>query len=515
MSQPSYRYGVVAAGHHETAKAADTILQAGGNAFDATIAAMLTACIAEPILASPGGGGFLLAKPANANPVVYDFFAQTPHERQPVAETDFYPIDADFGDARQTFHIGMGSIATPGFIHGLFTIHRDLCRLPLTDLMEYPIALARNGIIQNSFQHLISKIVEPILHATQEAFAIHQSPDSENTLLSPGELRKQPQLADFLQTLLHEGEALFYKGEAGRLMIEECRNRGGHLRENDLLNYQLIKRFPVQYTYRNAKIISNPPPSLGGTLIALALGILETKRLDPRQAGSLSHIDSLAESICLTNEVRRDQQSRIERLLNPEFRSEFIRAFMKGGICRRGTTQISIADSRGNLASITLSNGEGSGYVIPGTGIMLNNMLGEEDLNPHGFQNWPLNVRMASMMAPTLVERDNGDVYVTGSGGSNRIRSAILQVLSNLIDYQMPLEKAVSYPRIHFENELLSIEPGFDPQIFESLIQQYPVQKHWKDKNLFFGGAHSVLLRSDGSFHGAGDSRRGGVAILH
>jgi gamma-glutamyltranspeptidase/glutathione hydrolase len=180
-------------------------------------------------------------------------------------------------------------------------------------------------------------------------------------------------------------------------------------------------------------------------------------------------------------------------------------------VFRRGTTQISIADAEGNLASMTLSNGEGAGYLLPGTGIMLNNMLGEEDLNPGGFHRWTEDRRIGSMMCPTLVEHADGGWSVLGSSGSNRIRSAILQVLSNLIDLRMPLSEAVEAPRIHYEAGRLNIEPPCDGELLAALRAHWPDILVWSGRSIFFGGAHSVAIGADGTLRGAGDSRRGGV----
>ena len=181
--------------------------------------------------------------------------------------------------------------------------------------------------------------------------------------------------------------------------------------------------------------------------------------------------------------------------------------------CYRGTTQISVADANGNLASMTLSNGEGSGYVLPGTGIMLNNMLGEEDINPYGFHLWPENRRIASMMAPTLMLSGNGMSVATGSGGSNRIRSAILQVLVNLIDFGMDVDRAVEFPRLHLEQETLNLEHQIALCDHEKLNGCFSEIKLWPDKNLFFGGAHTVMRSASGELFGKGDSRRGGACI--
>jgi gamma-glutamyltranspeptidase/glutathione hydrolase len=178
----------------------------------------------------------------------------------------------------------------------------------------------------------------------------------------------------------------------------------------------------------------------------------------------------------------------------------------------RGTTHISTIDSLGNSASLTLSNGEGSGQLLPGTGVMLNNMLGEEDLNPAGFNRWPCDVRVSSMMAPTLAE-DEHQLIAIGSGGSNRLRTAILQTLSNLIDFGMSPEQAVNAPRMHFERGQLDIEPGFEQASIQDLLADFPDHRIWSSHNLFFGGTHTVCW--DGRhFTGAGDPRRGGV-FLH
>ncbi len=169
------RRGIVAAGHETTAQAAIEIFREGGNAFDAALAALFASCVAEPVLSSLGGGGFLLAQSQQKTPLVYDFFAHTPKHKPKESETELYPILADFGTAQQEFHIGMGSIATPGVIKGLFGVHRDLCRLPLKVIIGPACETARHGVAINTFQHYISEIVSPIIKSSPAALRIHQS----------------------------------------------------------------------------------------------------------------------------------------------------------------------------------------------------------------------------------------------------------------------------------------------------------------------------------------------------
>lgn len=506
--------GIVAAGHEATAFAAREMLLAGGNAFDAALGGMLAACVAEPVLASPGGGGFLTALPAAGEPIVYDFFAHTPQRRQPVSAIDFKPIVADFGTASQVFHIGMGAMATPGFIQGLFDIQKDLCRLPMDLLMAPAQQLARKGVTINPFQDLIARIVAPILQATPAAQALHASPNDPSRLISTGEQHRQSDLADFLAALEQEGAALFYQGEVANRLIQDNREQGGHLRREDLTGYRVIRRKPLSQNYRDARLITNPLPSLGGPLIAFSLSLLASEKLAQKALGSERHLRHLARVMRVTQDLRGDRQIPLEHILKPEVALRYRQRLQRGGISRRGTTQISIADRQGNLASLTLSNGEGCGYVIPDTGVMMNNMLGEGDLNPGGFHVWPANHRLASMMAPSLLLTGEGDAVVLGSGGSNRIRSAILQVISNLIDFNLPLDAAVSQPRIHFEGTLLSLEPGIAPATMKALLDEFPNHQSWDDKSLFFGGVHSALRDRDGRLQGVGDERRGGVAML-
>jgi gamma-glutamyltranspeptidase/glutathione hydrolase len=197
-------------------------------------------------------------------------------------------------------------------------------------------------------------------------------------------------------------------------------------------------------------------------------------------------------------------------LLDPAYLAKYRQHILGRTESPRGTTHMAIIDNDGNIASMSVSNGEGCGHLIPGTGIMLNNMLGEEDLNSTGFHKWTPDQRMTSMMSPTLLLTADGDEIALGSGGSNRIRTAILQVILNLVDYGMSPADAVNSPRIHYEKGLLSIEGGFDNREITRLLGRYPDHKIWQERSLYFGGTHTVMKNSAG-FSGAGDIRRGGV----
>ncbi len=515
----SSSHGVVAAGHPATAQAAEAVLHDGGNAFDAIVAAHFTACVAEPVLCSLAGGGFMLADANGTRPRVYDFFAQTPLQCRDPAELDFYPILADFGTAQQEFHIGLGAVATPGSVRGLFEIHRDLCSMPMKRLVEPAIQLAREGIRLNDFQAYIFSIIEPIFLASPASRKIYADPDKPSQIIGAGKLLQQHDQADFLDSLAREGEDLFYRGEVAAAISQLNSQGGGHLSRADLESYAVIKREPLSIPYRDAQVFINPPPSSGGLLIAFALDLLAQVNMADYPFGSSAYLQLLASTMELTNHARlatlasETVHPDAAQLLNPEFLHQYRDQIIGRARSFRGTTHISVIDSNGNIASMTVSNGEGCGSIIPHTGVMLNNMLGEEDINPNGFHRWPLNQRMTSMMAPALVLFEDGRRIAIGSGGSNRIRSAILQVLINLIDYSMSAEQAVNAPRIHLEGDLLSIEDGFKPEALEDITAVYPHHTVWPNLNLFFGGAHTVMSDA-GTFSASGDPRRGGVAIV-
>lgn len=513
MSKPR---GAIAAGHPETVKAAEMILREGGNAFDAVLAAQLTAFVAEPVLTSLGGGGFLMAETNPGKQILYDFFVQTPISKKDPAGLDFYPISADFGEALQEYHIGSGSIAVPGMVKGLFEIHRDLCSIPLQTLAEPAIELARRGVKMNSFQSGVFDIVRPIYRSSRGAKDIFRSTNNPGELIRTGEILKQPELANILEELVINGDQLFYKGEIAESISGISREEGGHLSMDDLQSYRVIKRNPLEITYRGQEIMINPPPSSGGLLIGFALKLKNEFEKIPAEYGTADYVSRLAQIQQLTDKARLDalvnnpNEDPDSMILDPDYLSVYKEEILNRMSAFRGTTQISIADKKGNLASLTSSNGEGSGVMIPGTGIMLNNMLGEQDLNPGGFHSWQPNERVTSMMAPGILKM-NGDTSIAfGSGGSNRIRTAILQLLMHVIDYEMPLKDAVNAPRIHIEDNLLNSEVNLNKKEYSGLRKFYPNQKIWGKKSLYFGGAHSVGRWPKG-FSGAGDVRRGGV----
>jgi gamma-glutamyltranspeptidase/glutathione hydrolase len=509
--------GAIAAGHPCTAAAGVEMLRQGGNAFDAVAAAVLTACVAEPGLTSLAGGGFLLAHTPGRN-VLFDFFTQTPRQKRPIEEVDFYPVIVNFGEALQEFHIGLGAIAVPGTIGGIYHVQQTLGRLPFAVVTEPAIHYARTGVEVNPFQAYCVQILEPILLRDP---AMKQVYAPTGTLVRAGDRITMTDFANTLEHLARVGVGDFYHGELAHQLVDDCRLRGGYLTLEDLANYQVIERSPLSVQYRGQTFITNPPPSSGGALIGFSLALLNSVDLSTLSPGSLEHVRLLAAVMRLTNQARADGYDR--RLYDPDVAQQFLAPDHLTAYAQHlptpvnkwgSTTHVSVIDGEGNAASVTSSNGEGCGYAIPGTGVMVNNMLGEADLHPHGFHNWTEQVRISSMMAPTMVLDGDRPAIVLGSGGSNRIRTAILQVISNRVDFGMDLDTAVHFPRIHWEDGMMNLEPGLD---LAMATDQFPFDQGvlpWEQQNMFFGGVHAVMRGRNGMLDGVGDRRRGGAVAL-
>ena len=504
--------GVIAGGHELTVQAGEEVLRAGGNAYDAALAALAMAFVAEPVLASPGGGGFMLARPRHGKARMYDFFVHTPALKQADDELDFYPTLADFGTVQQEFHIGRGTVAVPGMMRGMFEIHRDLATMSMPELMSQAVTAARTGIEVTPYQAYLFTVVESIFSATAPCRSIYASAHDPDVMVRAGERLLQPSLADTLEILAIEGDTLFYRGEIAATIAADC-GAGGQISLADLAAYEVVCRQPLVLEYSGARIYTNPAPSAGGTLVAFGLELLRGQDFAHSRHGTLDHVSTLVDALDLTGQARVECAAAApdgQSLLDPALLARYRDDIGARRASRRGTTQLSVIDGKGNLASLTVSNGESAGCLIPGTGILLNNMLGEQDLNPGGFQRWRQAHRMSSMMAPTVIEWPEGDLVATGSGGSNRIRSAVLQVVSNVLDFGMSVEAAVEAPRVHVEGDLLSVEGGFDIEQLAPLLNNYRHHQLWDDRNMFFGGAHTVARTAKG-FAAAGDSRRGGA----
>jgi gamma-glutamyltranspeptidase/glutathione hydrolase len=496
--------GLVSSGHPLVSEAAALILREGGNAFDAVVAAGFASTVAEPLLNSPGGGGFILAHTARGEEVLFDFFADVPGlggGTMDPATLDFPSIVVTFLGAEQVFHIGMASAAVPGTLKGLLHVHRRLGRMPLADVLAPAVDLAREGVTINSFQAHLSELLEPILRSSPEALGYYT--DGGGELLGTGQRYRNPELATFLEGLPADPEG-FYGGDLAHQVARAMQERGGLLTREDLERYRVIERTPLEVRYRGRRMLTNPVPSLGGPLMALALSLQESVALPSDGWGTPRHLRTLGAVLTQVEGIRaRGGPLPVVGDTVHDEASEVVR------VSTGGTTHINVADGEGNVAGFSASNGEGCGYFVPGTGVMLNNMMGEDDLHPDGFHRSAPGSRISSMMAPSMVVENGQVVVALGTGGSKRIRTALQQVITNLVDFRLPAVEAVARPRLHLTQGTFHVEPGYPREAVDALS---PFGKivDWEAKNLYFGGVHTIL---PASATGAGDDRRSGHFI--
>ena len=484
--------GVVAAGHPLSAEAGAVVLRAGGNAVDAALGAMLASSVCEPLLTGLGAGGYMLVAHPERAPVLLDFFVEAPGRgADPANRGELIPIEVSFGDAVQIFNIGPASVGSYGVAAGICEASRRFGTMPLADLVAPALGLARQGVELNRQQAYIAEILGGIVTSTPESAALFAP---HGTLLRAGERIYQPELADSLECLAIEGAQPFYGGAIGRAISDWVCARGGLLTHADLDAYAVIDREPIRVPYRDCEVLTNPPPSAGGILIAQALSILGAEPGPP-------DVERIVAAMQRTQEARTPQF--LEDLDEPGFAERFLRRL-------GSTTHIAVLDGEGWACSVTCSAGSASGIIVPGTGIHLNNMLGEQDLNPLGFHRYPPGRRLPSMMAPTIVLERGAPRLVLGSAGSNRIRSAILQTIIRVVDDGLSAPDAVIAPRVHFEDGIVYHEPGVDVSALEGAGARLAA---FRAPNLFFGGVQAVQRDAAGALVGGGDPRRGGAAV--
>ncbi len=512
--------GAVAAGHPLTARAGADVLRAGGNAVDAAVCAVLTSFAVESPLTGLGAGGFMLVH-TDSEDVLLDFFVEVPGHGSAERRGELLPISVLFDETPQVFNIGAASCGVPGTAAGLTEALRRFGSMPMEELIRPAVGYARDGVDVNAEQAYIFSILEPILTEFAETRALYAP---RGRILGQGETFRFPDLADALELLAERGPDPFYRGEVAAAVSDWVCERGGTLTAEDMASYRPIAREPVRASFRGRDVLTNPPPSSGGILIALCLDLLE--RL------GAAGVEEVVAAMEQANAARTEEFH--EGLYEDAYRARFLsddrlteaaeraRSRARGGGEVSGpgdaigsTTHITVIDGEGRCASVTCSNGTGSGLMAPGTGVHVNNMLGEEDLNPLGFHVLPPGRRMTSMMAPTVVLRDGEVEAGLGSGGSNRIRSAVLQVVLRLVADGMSVQEAVEAGRVHYEEGVVQAEPGVDSTSLARLEQRGYAVARWRRRNLFFGGAHAVARDPrTGALAGGGDPRRGGAAVV-
>lgn len=481
----------ISAGHEETLAAAKEVLLAGGNAFDAAIAAYLAMFITEPCMASAGAGGFAMCFSPKGGVEMLDFFTQTPREKPILEKRDFYPIEVNFGNETETFHVGLGASATPGAIAGIYEMHRKYGSMPMRELIQPAMKLAKDGVVLNTFQAFDLTLLEVIFRIDP---SMHSVFFKNGSLKKEGDLLRFSQFADFLEFLKSEGESGFYKGEISKIVAKDSVEKGGYLRRLDFENYRAFWRKPLEINRKGNRFFLPNAPSLGGGIMALLLHFQNEYRGD--WVRSMAEIKNRFVRPGAIAAGIRDFYPDLDYDLKTDSRAT------------KGTSHFNILDKFGNAVALTTTIGEGCGYFIPGTDMQMNNMLGEDFLLPNGFHSWEPNTRLNSMMTPTMVlDSESNLKYAGGSGGAGRIPFMIAQVAENVFDKKMSLLDATALGRIHVQNGTLHCEPGA-----ETTSKAHGLKLHnWQEQSLFFGGVHSIFRESGNELEAVGDARRYGV----
>lgn len=515
--------GVIAASEPHTALAGARILKRGGNAVDAIVAAKLAATVTELPLTSLGGGGACIWGSAEQGYEVVDFFAATPGRGLQAWPTlDFLPITVDFGQAVQVFHIGKAAAAVPGELVGLLELHRRGGRLPLRDIVAPAANWAREGFVVSPQIAMMAAVIAPIIThspSVAELFCPH------GHIAQAGERLANPRLGEFLHAL-GEGDPTEQISRYWASLGEHLGPaQGGLITTQDVASYSPVVRQPLSIPFGPYTVLTNPPPSAGGGLVGAGLRLAEDLALGNEEFLSTSHQSGVASVLAGVSEIR--QAGYDERLHSDP---ESIRTLVGGTTSppwsatlrgQRGdenhfgaTTHISVIDAQGMAAALTTSNGEGCGHALPDLGIHVNNFLGEEDINPAGFHRAAPGSWMSTMMSPTIVVSGQTPCFALGSGGSNRIRSALLQALLNLLTYRRPLDEAINAARMHIEGDKLWFEDvGLSSATAAALYRRWPEATRFTAPSMFFGGVNCAA-RLDGRLCGAGDRRRGGVVVV-
>lgn len=455
--------GALAAGHPLTAEAGAAVLRAGGNAVDACVAAAVSSWVCESPLTGPGGGGFLLLHlRREARTHLLDFFVDLP-ERIPVS---LQPVElvVDFGGSQQIFYTGPASVAVPGTVAGLWEAHSRWGSVPWTDLLAPAARLAREGFLLDEARAYLHGILDALLRHAPEGDALYGPGRARGV----GERFAMPELGDTLDLLAVEGPDCFYRGELAERIAAHV-----PITLEDLGRYEVIEREPLAAWYRGDELRTNPPPSRGGRLVAAGLEELGDSEPTPL---------AIARAMEAQEALRRSRGA-------------------------GGTTHISVVDGLGNAASLSCSLGSGSGLVVPGTGIHLNNMLGETHLAGEATPG----TRLMSLMTPSLLLANGRPRLVLGSAGSSRLHGAILQVVANVVARGLGVREAVEARRIHVEKGVAHCE---DPAVADELEAAGYAVVRWRERNLFFGGVSAVEIREDGSLAAAGDPRRDGGGVV-
>ena len=492
------------------ADGANEVAQLGGNAVDCALAAALFTMNTEPGVCALAGSAYVTIWNPDTDPVTIDGNVAVPGKGLPAEErglaTDSLVLD--YGGGITTL-AGPGSVAVPGSLAAIERAWQLFGDARWKDLFGPVIAATRDGFpLSSACHYYLGYSGKDIFDRSDDGFRALHTRDGE--LQDAGAPIIVPHLADSLAAIADEGARLFYEGEIGRQISAHVRDGGGGLTMQDLTEFKAIERPSLTVGIGDWTIATNPPPAVGGAVLAAML--LACRDL-PHENWSRAALSRLIKVQRATLDFRRQRLDLADDV--GEEAAKLLESARDGDLLSRwasaSTVHTSAVDENGIACAVTASSGYGSGEMPANTGLWLNNCLGELELNRRGLQAGPPGKRLPSNMAPSIARR-KGRVLAAGSPGADRITTAMHQFLVNILQMEMPLEEAVAHPRLHIdtsgENDRLMAEPGLDLPDVDLPVNVMPTL------NMYFGGIGATLADRKHGFQIASDPRReGGTRI--
>jgi gamma-glutamyltranspeptidase/glutathione hydrolase len=492
------------------ADAARQVAAAGGNAVDCALATALMSMNTEPGVCALAGGAYVTVWAPGHDPVTFDGNHAVPGRGLPGGERGGGKVDVrlDYGGGVSTI-VGPGSVAVPGALAAVEKAWQRFGSLPWGELLRPTIEVVRAGFpLPTACRYYLGYSGEVIFGRSRDSYtALH---DADGRLYDRGTPIHVPHLADSLAAIAERGAAVFYEGELAEAISAHVRDGGGALTLDDLTAYEAIERPALVADIDDWHIATNPPPAVGGavlTAMLLACGDLHASDWDGNSLDKLIRV----QRACL--DFRRDRLDIAEDV--DAAAAALIRAATDGQFLSQwsssSTVHTSAVDDAGVGCAVTASSGYGSGEMPDGTGLWLNNGLGEIELNRRDVDSRQPGERLPSNMAPT-VARSSDATMAIGSPGADRITTAMHQVLVNALQFGMSLEDAIGHPRVHVDttgdSDRLCAEPGLDLPALDLPLQAFP------GINMYFGGVSVATFDRSTGFQVAADPRREGGVFL-
>ncbi len=503
----------ISSGSQISADAGANIAEIGGNAVDAAIAATLVSMCTDLGVMAPGAGGFITIWSPEKQPIVIDGYGEMPGRGLPSERVGkgITEVVFDYGGLMSTM-IGYGSVATPGMFAGLALAAEEYGNLPWKTLVEPARQWVEEGFpLTGGAAEYLSYTHLAIFSWNQESYRVLHHADG--SCLTEGEKVVMPELAESLRLIGEQGVSSLYTGTIGQLLSREILANEGLLTALDLQAYQALPRTPISIRLGDWEVVTNPPPSIGGACVAMMLLLLEKQ---PLLTGEKAIVKQMAEIQKTVLDYRHHHFSLSSQSLQESEVISWLKQASLGdfemGLTSPSTIHTSAVDTEGLACAITASAGYGSGVMIKGTGLWLNNSLGEIELHPGGLQGLTPGTRLISNMAPTIARRDDGTVLAIGSPGASRITTAIVQVLHNYLHLGMSLSQAINHPRLHVE-----VVDGLPSMVFETGVDGDSidgfVSRQFPQQSMYFGGVQGALWCREGGLLAVADPRRtGGIA---